>query len=64
MIVHPRQGQTVQVWYCRRVAPSMPLHGKVGRVVIVARGPGPRNHGIEIGGTVYAVPCGNIRSAS
>lgn len=60
MIVNPRQGQQVQVWYNKRIAPTMPYHGKVGTVTIVCRGK-PRNHGVLIDGQVIAVPCGNIR---
>jgi hypothetical protein len=51
----------VQVWYNRRLAVIMPLHGKVGRVVVVARGKGPRNHGVLIDGRLWVVPCGNLR---
>jgi hypothetical protein len=61
MIVHPRIGQRVRVHYRKAVAALMPLHGRTGRVVIRATGPGPRNHGVELdGGGVVAVPCGNL----
>jgi hypothetical protein len=63
MLVHPRHGQPVQIWYNKRIAPTMPLHGRTGTVQIIARGKGPRNHGVEIDGQVYAVPCGNLRKA-
>ncbi len=59
MIVHPKIGQAVQCWYRDR---TMLLHGKIGIVRIVSRGPGPRNHGVQINGVVYSVPCGNLRS--
>lgn len=62
-MVHPKPGQTVQVWYNRRIAPTMPLHGKTGVVRIVARGKGPRNHGVVIDGRLWVVPCGNLRKA-
>lgn len=62
MIVYPRKGQQVQVWYNKRLATFMPLHGKVGTVCVVAKGKGPRNHGVEIDGVLWVVPCGNIRN--
>lgn len=76
MIVNPRRGMIVQIWYNKRIAPEMPLHGKIGVVEIVCRprlsSPvqlitgvrrrGPRNHGVLVGGKIYAVPCGNIRA--
>lgn len=60
MIVNPRKGMTAQVWYNKRVAPTMPLHGKIGVVTIVSKGR-PRNHGIVIDGALWVVPCGNLR---
>ena len=84
MIVRPRPGQRVQVWYAtkpksapkwlaaalgfkrkpgRPASEFMPLHGRFGIVRIVARGGGPRNHGVEIDGEIVAVPCGNLRKA-
>jgi hypothetical protein len=58
MIVNPRLNQVVQCWYkCR----TMPLHGRIGAVKIVSRGK-PRNHGVEVGGSLYVIPCGNLRS--
>jgi len=62
MIVHPRHNQRVQVWYRKSFADHMPLHGRIGIVRIVGKGPGPRNHGVEIDGQIYGVPCGNIRN--
>jgi len=61
MISNPRQGDTVQVWYREGLRHAMPLHGRVGTVVHASRGK-PRNHGIRIGGKVYVVPCGHLRS--
>ena len=61
MMLNPRHGQHVQVWYgkgWRRA--GMPLHGRVGVVRVVCRAR-PRNHGVEIDGQVYGVPCGNLR---
>ncbi len=61
MIVHPKLGQSVQVWYRKAMAPCMPLHGRMGVVRIVSRGPGPRNHGVEVDGKIVVIPCGNLR---
>jgi hypothetical protein len=61
MISYPRQGQSVQIWYGRLYRDMMPLHGRVGQVRIVSRGPGPRNHGVEVDGQVYVIPRGNLR---
>lgn len=63
MIIHPRPGSHVQIWYRREVAPHMPLHGRVVIVGAASRGPGPRNHAIEVEGRVYSVPAGNLRRA-
>lgn len=60
MLANPKQGQRVQCWYRRDRAAFMPLHGKLGSVVVVSRGT-PRNHGVEVDGAVYVVPCGNLR---
>lgn len=61
MISNPRKGQRVQVWYNKRIAPVMPLHGKVGTVEIVCKARRCRNHGVVVDGQLYAVPCGNLR---
>lgn len=60
MLLNPRIGQRVQVWYRAGVRDHVPLHGKIGTVVIRSKGR-PRNHGIEIDGMIYVVPCGNLR---
>lgn len=61
MIVHPRLGQQVQVWYRAAVAPYAPYHGKIGTVEV--RGVGkPRNHAVRIGEKLVIVPCGNLRN--
>ena len=59
MLANPRLGQRVQLWYAKRYAHTMPLHGKVGTVVIVGKGK-PRNHGVKVDGVTYCVPCGNM----
>lgn len=62
MILSPRVGRSVQVWYRAGLREHMPLHGRVGVVRVSSRGK-PRNHGVEIDGRMYVVPCGNIRRA-
>lgn len=47
MIANPRIGAEVQVWYKKSLAHWFPLHGKIGTVEIVAKGKGPRNHGVR-----------------
>lgn len=61
MIYQPKPGQQVQVWYEKKAAALMPLHGQLGRVVAASRGPGPRNAKIDAGGAQYIVPRGNLR---
>ena len=59
MMSYPRIGQRVQVWYAAKRLP-MPLHGRIGTVVVRSKGR-PRNHGVEIDGTLFVVPAGNLR---
>ena len=63
MMLNPRRNQRVQVWYRAKVRRHMPLHGKVGTIVVCSRGK-PRNHGVRIDGRVFVVPCGNLRKVS
>ena len=60
MLSCPKIGQRVQVWYRASLRSLMPLHGRVGIVRVSSRGK-PRNHGVEIDGVTYVVPCGNLR---
>jgi len=62
MLLNPRIGQRVQVWYRAGLRDAMPLHGKEGIVVLRSCGK-PRNHGVKIDGKMYVVPCGNLRRA-
>jgi hypothetical protein len=59
MLLNPRLGQQVQVWY-RAELRWMPYHGRIGTVVAAGRGK-PRNHLLEIDGQRVVVPCGNVR---
>ena len=62
MLMNPRVGQRVQVWYRAALRGYMPCHGRVGAVVVPCRGR-PRNHGVLLDGETVAraVPCGNLR---
>lgn len=60
MIANPKIGQTVQVWYRPGLRDICPYHGKTGIVRMVNRSR-PKNHVIEIGADMVAVPCGNLR---
>jgi hypothetical protein len=59
MLLNPSRGQKVRVHYRPQVAPYMPLHGKIGSVVVPGSGR-PRNHCVEIDGRLYLVPAGNL----
>jgi hypothetical protein len=59
MLIFGRVGLAVRIHYNAKRAPSMPCHGKVGRLAVVSRGK-PRNHGVEVEGRVVVVPCGNV----
>lgn len=59
MLVNPRVGQEVKIWYGKKTRDMMPLQGKTGVIEIVSRGK-PRNHGVRVDGLLYVVPCGNI----
>jgi hypothetical protein len=60
MIVHPKIGQAVRLRYrkLRRVAP---YHDRTGTVMARSKGPGPRNHLVNIGGDLVIVPCGHLK---
>lgn len=59
MIVNPRIGQRVRIRYRPVLRDFMPLHDECGTVRIRSKGK-PRNHGIEVDGVLYVVPCGNL----
>lgn len=63
MLANPSVGQRVRIHYAARYSPMMTLHGRCGVVRIVSKGK-PRNHGIEIDGILYGVPCGNLMKES
>lgn len=59
MLLSPRVGEMVRVWYRRSLRGLMLYHGRVGRVLVSGRGK-PRNHLVRIGGEGVVVPCGNL----
>ena len=59
MMLSPRRGQLVQIWYKDR---SMPYHGAIGMVRISGRGK-PRNH-LVLCDMPIVVPCGNVRAVN
>lgn len=61
MYTRPVIGQAVQVWYAAARRPFAPHHGATGRVVAVARGPGPKNCGVVVNGQLVVVPGGQLR---
>lgn len=66
MLVNPCINQAVEIRYNPKIRHSelgSTLHGKIGRVVVIGRGK-PRNHGIDIEGVMYVIPCGNINKLS
>jgi hypothetical protein len=63
MISNPHIGMKVRIHYRKDLAPLMPWHGMVGLVVMRARGRGPRNHGVDVGGVLVVVPAGNLQKA-
>lgn len=59
MLVNPAVNQRVVIRYAKSYSSTMPLHGLTGTVVVVGKGR-PRNHGVNVGGKIYAIPCGNL----
>jgi hypothetical protein len=63
MMLNPRVGQRVQVWYGQALRAVVPYHGRPAVVVVAGRGR-PRNHLVRLDdGTTVVVPCGNLRAA-
>jgi hypothetical protein len=60
MISHPRPDQSVRLRYRKSRSRLFPLHGRTGVVTVAAKGPGPRNHGVLVGGRLVVVPAGQI----
>jgi hypothetical protein len=67
MIRYPEVGQSAQIWYGKKTrrkarASSIPWHAKVGTVVGIPRGRGPRNVAVRLDGLgIVIVPRGNLR---
>lgn len=64
MMANPKLGQRVMVWYGKRYCLTMPLHGKIGTVVVVCKARRCRNHGVSIDGQMFVIPCGNLRKVT
>jgi hypothetical protein len=60
MIRQPIIGHLARLHYAAKKVPFFPHHGKVGRIVIVSRGKGPRNVGVLIEGRIVVVGRGNL----
>lgn len=63
MIWHPRPFERVRVHYNKRVAPSMPWHGRVGVVARLWNGRGPLNIGVRIDGVSVVINRGHLVAA-
>lgn len=62
MIRNPRSGQRVQLWYRKSAASTMPHHGRIGTVVLVANGAGgPINAAVRLDDGCVVAPRGNLR---
>lgn len=59
MLANPKPGQLVEIRYRAALRPIARLHGRLGVVRIVGKGK-PRNHGVEVDGRLYCVPCGQL----
>lgn len=60
MIVSPVKGQQAIIWY-RKENRNLPYHGKLCVVVLPGTGR-PRNHLVDVDGTLVVVPCGNLKN--
>lgn len=60
MVSNPRKGDAVVIRYKKSLKSWFPLEGKIGTVRIVCKARRCRNHGVEVDGKVYAIPCGNL----
>lgn len=65
MLSNPKLGTRVIVHYAQKWIDVPHINTKhlqdcKGIVVVVCKGR-PRNHGVNIDGTVYSIPCGNLK---
>lgn len=60
MLSNPKPGDRVRIRYRKGVRETMPWHDQVGVVVIACRARRCRNHAVQIGTAVVAVPAGNL----
>ena len=61
MIKNPKVGSFVIVHYNERIRDEMPYHGMGGKVLVIGKGPGPRNVLLSISAKKVVVPRGNIK---
>jgi hypothetical protein len=65
MLRNPKPGQQVKLWYGVKTRATMPLHGKVGEVIVAnGKSRGPRNHLEKVDGLLHTVPAGNLMAVA
>lgn len=60
MVSNPQAGDLVIIRYKKALKSWFPLEGKEGVIRIVCKARKCRNHGVEVAGAIYAIPCGNL----
>jgi len=60
MIFGAKPGEMVVVWYAAKSRTFTPHHGRIGRILRVAKGR-PRNIAVDFGTETVVVPAGNLR---
>jgi hypothetical protein len=61
MIKYPKVGSFAIIHYNEKIKDEMPYHGKGGKILVVAKGPGPRNVLLSISAKKVVVPRGNLK---
>jgi len=61
MIKYPKVGSFVIVHYNKKIAVNMPFHGLGGKILLIGKGPGPRNVLLSISAKKVVVPRGNLK---
>ena len=62
MIQFPKVGMHVKVHYRKSLQSEMPLQNKLGTILVLAKGRGPRNVLVLIQGKKYIIPRGNLNN--
>jgi len=60
MVSNPKVGDVVIVKYKKALKHWFPLEGRTGTISIVCKARRCRNHGVNIGGQLWVIPCGNL----